>query len=61
MWQYATARDLLTRHRATVARFLDAHYVEFFEQYMPLGRSTLLLPTYYSYTPLGRSLFYFLP
>lgn len=36
---YATARDLLTKHRATVAAFLDAHYTKFFEQYMRLVRS----------------------
>ena len=38
---YATARDLLTKHRATVAAFLDAHYTEFFEQYMRLGAHAL--------------------
>ena len=36
---YATLRDLLTRHRATVARYLDGRYETFFEQYMRLVRS----------------------
>lgn len=35
----ATTRDLLTKHRATVARFLDVSYETFFEQYMQLVRS----------------------
>ena len=36
---YATARDLLTKHRATVAAFLAANYEPFFEQYARLVRS----------------------
>ena len=36
---YATARDLLTKHRSTVSRFLDAKYDTYFVQYMRLVRS----------------------
>ena len=36
---YASLRDLLTRHRAIVAKFLSSAYAPFFEQYMRLVRS----------------------
>lgn len=36
---YATARELLTRHRTTVANFLAEQYDDFFGQYMALVQS----------------------
>ena len=36
---FATARDLLTRHRSLVAAFLEAHYDAFFAQFARLIRS----------------------
>ena len=36
---YATARDLLTKHRALVAEFLQANYAAFIAQYVRLVRS----------------------
>ena len=37
---FATARDLLTRHRALVASFLEMHFDAFFDRYALLITST---------------------